>query len=499
MIDSHICSRGARTVTDADDDFTPPPPRPRFRKVRAAAKWFFGALALIALVLLAGRWQTGRFGQRQLGVTVQRLDAEDPNWRLDGVMEEWARTEPHDKAAPDVLTIAKGIPQEFREWQTSGHAGPLYGQYPSNRLPRAGAIEAARKPARASLLVRTEALKLRELKTGRYVFEIPDNPYSLVLPHINETRQLTGLLRLDGQIASIEKNPNRGISAARAQLGVARSFGPEPLLISQLSRMAIASSAAQTTAQVLAWGEPTEGLAELQTELLAEADVPWFRTGIRGERAVVDKVFTAMENGTVAPETYLQNVNGVPPGPGAQAALRAYRPLIPGDHAKCLQLLTLYCEAAKLPHHEQLAALRAVPLPGPPPGEIRYMMTRHLLPACERVAGRGLSARAELLAAAACVACERFRHKNARFPHNLAELVPEFLPAVPLGPFDGLPLRYRSFPDRIAIFSFQPGGSVLADTQPEEFRTPDATGPGLGYVVWAPNQRGLPAVEEHAP
>ena len=41
-------------------------------------------------------------------------------------------------------------------------------------------------------------------------------------------------------------------------------------------------------------------------------------------------------------------------------------------------------------------------------------------------------------------ACRRYRAKRGRYPEKLDELVPEFIAAVPLDPFDGKPLRYNN-------------------------------------------------------
>jgi hypothetical protein len=41
------------------------------------------------------------------------------------------------------------------------------------------------------------------------------------------------------------------------------------------------------------------------------------------------------------------------------------------------------------------------------------------------------------------IALKRFQLQHGNFPEKLAELTPEFLPAVPLDPVDGKPLRYR--------------------------------------------------------
>ena len=42
------------------------------------------------------------------------------------------------------------------------------------------------------------------------------------------------------------------------------------------------------------------------------------------------------------------------------------------------------------------------------------------------------------------LACRRYRARHGRYPDRLEELVPEFLDAVPLDPFDGNPLRYNA-------------------------------------------------------
>jgi hypothetical protein len=43
----------------------------------------------------------------------------------------------------------------------------------------------------------------------------------------------------------------------------------------------------------------------------------------------------------------------------------------------------------------------------------------------------------------AAIALKRFQLKHGQWPENLAEVVPEFLHAVPIDPYDGKPLRYR--------------------------------------------------------
>jgi hypothetical protein len=488
------------TDHDADEEFAPPPPRPRFRRVRKLALWCLGLFAAVVLVLYVARFQMGRMGQRQLNIQQARLDQTDPGWRLDAILEERQKKEPpaDQNSATLVLKLAADIPQEWRDWWKSEDASRLL-EARDYRLPPREVVDAARKPEAASMFVRAEALRLRDKKAGAYPLTIAPDPIATLLPHLNKAREVAALLQYDGSLAAIDKKPNRGVLAARAALGVARSIGDEPLLISQLVRIACAMVAAQTAMRVLACGAPDEWLVELQAELLAEADTPWFEVGMRGERALLDRVFQGFADGTIPPENWFNYAGIKNPGPEHYAAFRSYRALMPGDRAKCLEITTAYLEAAKLPHHERLAVLKAVPIPAGPPEEIRYILTRLLVPASEKVAEAGLRTRAYLLSAATCVACERFRRKHGRWPNGLAELTPTFLPAVPLNPFDGKPPTYRVYPDRIVVHCFWANSPLRMDELPDDFREPHAPGVGLGFRVWNPESRGMPPEEKKAP
>lgn|GEM_PF-3592086 len=494
--------------TDLDDEFLPPstspdpkPPRSRFRRLRKVTLWVVGICAAIVLVLSLGRWQVGRVGQRQLDATTARLDTNEPGWKLEAILDERKKQEPPaaENSAAIVLDIADRIPEEWQKWYQSEEAKSFWVTNCDNHLPPAAAIATARKQAPGTLLARTDAVRLRDKRGGIYPLTIPDDPITTLLPHLDKTRRVGNLLQYDAHLAVLDKNPTRGINAARAALGVARSIGDEPFFVSQLVRIACANVAAQTTAQVLAWSEPTEGLAELQADLLAEAEVPWFRIGMRGERAALDKVFRGLEDGSIPPEHWFVYANIKDPGPEAYAAFRAYRPLIPGDHAKTLEITTAYLEAANLPHHEQIAAMKAVSIPKGPPDELRYVLTRLLVPACQKIAEAGLRCRAMLLTAATCVACERFRLKNKRWPRELAELTPTYLPNIPINPFDGQPISYRVLADRIAVYCYWANSPLRQDEQPPEFRDTKVPGIGIGFRVWSPDQRALPPLEKNAP
>jgi hypothetical protein len=49
--------------------------------------------------------------------------------------------------------------------------------------------------------------------------------------------------------------------------------------------------------------------------------------------------------------------------------------------------------------------------------------------------------------AMSAIGLKRYQLQHGRLPDALAELVPEFLPAVPIDPYDGKPIKYHPYDD----------------------------------------------------
>jgi hypothetical protein len=100
-----------------------------------------------------------------------------------------------------------------------------------------------------------------------------------------------------------------------------------------------------------------------------------------------------------------------------------------------------------------------------------HLMARLILPAVNMVSLNALVQDARHQQALAALALERYFVKHARYPAALAELTPEFLPAVPLDPCDGKPLRYRTTPAgryqlwSVAFDGKDDNGKVTLDSQ----------------------------------
>lgn len=458
----------------------------------------FGALILfgvVVLVALSLREYLHATGSRKLREVTGRLDADDPGWRLGALQEARGQTPvpPEQDAAAAVLHIHALGDAPWRaaslqmEWDS--HAAR------TNRTPPFRVLlwlAAARTPtAEARDYGRT---RLPQCPAGRFPLALHDNPYSILLPHLEKVRGVYGLMDYDATLAALDGEPSRAMQANRAILHASRAIGDEPCLISQLVRIAGANIASRSAERMLSWNEANHPnadaeLAALQAAFAAEAETPWLSYGLRGERAMANHLFEGIASGRITPDHLARMADSPNPHAIHIGAFHLYRGFLPGDHAECLRILTAYLEAAKLPPHEQLAAIRAIAIPAGPPQNYGVVITRLILPACEKVAIASLRVRGELLAASAAIACERFRMANGRWPATLDEIPPALLPVIPIDPFTGTPIRYEHLDDGIAVFSVGPEHLNAAQN-----RTPSGPflGQGVGWRLWNPALRGLP-------
>jgi hypothetical protein len=78
---------------------------------------------------------------------------------------------------------------------------------------------------------------------------------------------------------------------------------------------------------------------------------------------------------------------------------------------------------------------------------LRTVYTRGFLPALDIGAIKALRCETERALLVTDIALRRFQLRQAGFPEQLDELVPEYLPAIPIDRMDGRPVRYRLNPD----------------------------------------------------
>src|SRR5262249_8526547 len=148
-------------------------------------------------------------------------------------------------------------------------------------------------------------------------------------------------------------------------------------------------------------------------------------------------------------------------------------------------------ETARLPWPQRRAAIDAVEADAADAPEPTLQFdVRKVALLCQEARAFGRSA-------VAAVAAERYRLRPGARPEAPAALGPERPPEGPADPFDGQPLRYRRWPDGVAIYS------VGADTSDDNGKLaegyPPAAGTDLGFRLWdVPHRRQPPPASDPA-
>jgi len=114
-------------------------------------------------------------------------------------------------------------------------------------------------------------------------------------------------------------------------------------------------------------------------------------------------------------------------------------------------------------------------------GKITGLLNLLLLPATRACCVAGAQADARCQALRLGLAVEKYRLRNRRLPTRLEDLTPDFIPVVPLDPFDGKPMRMKRTDHSLIVYSIGPdgidnGGTPIDPTKPTHGRIIDETG-----------------------
>jgi|SRR5579883_184790 len=445
---------------------------------------------VFALVEVGVRYTARRGGEARLAEVTAAIDATDPGWRLDDILAAREAKFPPD--GQNVMALVEKVhPRQsavFREWNER-QQGWL--ESPElNHLPDPDDAREAVRVRDACLDVIGPAREVRHMTSpGGYHLDVPPNVLNTLLPRSQNLRGLVALLWLDAIVFALNGDSVRAVESTQAALVAARGIGDEPFLISMLVRIATTIIAKTTAERVLAWGEPRTGLDVLQATFAAEAEAPLMTIGLRGERAAFDRLFDNIDRGVLGVSD-LSEAADKSFNPQRAVGEWLYRGYLPGDRARFLEIMTRLIAISREPAHDRRghfeqeeADFRAWASPRPP--DRQYLLTSLLMPAWGKIATSDLRAKANLRAAAAGIACERFRQANKRWPKDLAEIPKGILPEIPLDPFDGQPLRYRRTDDGVVIYS------VGQDLQDDDGHLSAKGEPGtdLGFRLWDPAHR----------
>lgn len=325
---------------------------------------------------------------------------------------------------------------------TRGNTLPILGSSPSP-VPLPGETWAELDASRALLAeVEAELTAIRQASAvgGQVRFPIDLSAgFNTMIPLTQETRQVARVLSLDAYVSAHDGKGARAIEDVKGIFALSNAMRGEPILISQLVRIAIFAVGCDTAVRLMphcAWSD--DDLKSLQSTTRSAQFKEEMARAFCGERAMC-----------------ISGLDSMPLGPmrqtNARAMLERFQLSIDSFSGSWPEVL----ERQQVLGDELVTMAKSGVV-----NRVRMAGVLELAPAILQasIAGARADARQKYLAVATAI--ERFRLKHNRVPETLAEIEDLIADGVPPGtefplldPFDGKPLRYRVEDKRILIYS----------------------------------------------
>ncbi len=469
-------------------------------------RWFVWvalmALALFSIPLLIA-W---RKGSTCVEEAIARADRLDSRWRFDDLQADRLPVPPADKnGSAQIAAIAaaeaKGgyglwsFPQiqgdaakqaQAREAMDKSLEGernvPALLNEEQVRVLKAEQARSARALALARDLVR--------FPFGRIPITYPKNLWAVSLANCQQARPAGRMLHHDALLRAHNGDLSGALLDVKAIIHAGRAVGDEPFLIAILIRIALDHVAVNTLERSLGLGEATDQeLRNIQACLLDQIQIPYLLQALRGERAGIDRMLEAVQNGEYSTNDLMKML-----GPTGMDTTMVYAITLYTSatsmlrRAELLELMTDAVEVAKLPTEQQAAAFQVWM------EKIKnlsmFSIARLIVPALDRVGDAHIRNQAVLRTAFVGVAAERFRLTKHRWPIKLEELTPAYLDQVPVDPFDGQPLRMKQVDGSFIVYSI---GLDRIDDHGQLDVKPFQPGSDIGFRLFDPAKRRQPA------
>lgn len=442
----------------------------------------WGVLIVVILGAIGLIWHRGRMASK-LQVSLAELDRTDPGWRFEEIEVAREPVSEEENSASVVTAAARRLP---KPWPSKDFPYEHFQDLPPNeQLNRNDFVRLSRELAGARPALNS-ALKLSDMPRGRHRIHYERNPIAILLPHLQESRNLVSLLAYEAMRQNQKGDSKKALTACRAALNAGRSIGDEPFFISQLVRNACVAHACQAIERTLAQSEPpSDELAALQKQLEKEEDFPGLLIAARGERAMFHQAFEAVERGELSAKELIESRSDWM----ESTLISMSRMDTRQEHALLLSFMTRRINELAQPTQEQAALekrfdrdVRALPR--------NAVITRTLLPAVSKMGEGSRRKHASLRCTMMALAAERYRRDKKLWPDNAAQLCPQYLGSVPVDPFDGKPLRYLRIKEGLIIYSV--GQDAVDNGGKLDRERPTLSGVDIGVRLWDVAKRRQP-------
>jgi hypothetical protein len=307
-----------------------------------------------------------------------------------------------------------------------------------------------------------------------------------MLPEVRHLRVAATMLALDARVQAGDGNVRAAIEDINAMFAMSQHVKTDAFLVCVLASFGIEQQATAAFQSLLL----SSKLSEDNLGLLRSAVVPSHQRlveyALRGEEACRLTTFCEVGRGELtcsfasicwgdtrsapASDTEFADILG--------SLYRVF--MFANDLAEHRRLSQQMRAIAEKPHYQAAAQWEDFDAQLSN-GKITGLLTRVLLPATRLCCMAGAQADARYRAFQLGLAAEKYRLRNRRLPTRLEDLTPDFIPVVPLDPFDGKPMRMKRTDHSLIVYSIGPdgidnGGTPIDLKKPTRGRITDQTG-----------------------
>ena len=277
--------------------------------------------------------------------------------------------------------------------------------------------------------------------------------WEMDLSHLSKIRHFSRLLRVETLLAALEGDPDRACEALMDGLATHRPLQQEPILISQLVRIAcngITLDALNDTLGLAAYSDAQ--LARIQRAFDANYDPASLTNALVSERVFGNQIYDDPAPALAGQRwggSFLDDML-----PGSQEALVRTASAVgwfDSDRDRYFSIMDEMIEASALPYPEAREVMHR--LEDRIDSGVLPRLSHFLLPALTRLPDTIARNEASLTQGATAAAIERYRLATGAPPGQLDDLVPAYLEYTPADPFDMEPLRYRREGDSYVLYS----------------------------------------------
>jgi hypothetical protein len=332
------------------------------------------------------------------------------------------------------------------------------------RLTNAVLVQAYVETNRATL----ELIKLAlERPQCRYSINLWQGAYA-DLQHVEPLRDLARLADCAALLAAEGGRSSEAAEHIANIVGLAATLQEEPMLLSQLVRIAILRVAVRRFEHSLSVTKFSEtDLSRLARVFAQSARSNCMTRAMIGERARMISTFRA----SGAEFSRLMSSGGAAPKrPGAEDLilfpLMRISGFIERDFGFYLESMEKIIAQGQFGPPQSLGA-RDISEDYSAQARRRYCVLSTIYLPGSRTFTREADGLAVVRLAELACAIEKFAKANSRLPQDLAELAPAFISQIPSDPFDGKALRYRRLDDGYLFYSIGADGRDDGGTEPD--------------------------------